>query len=110
MSTSQVWIGCVTLVILYGMHLVAKTRQPYVDESHYDLVREKSTTVVTTHQGESIRGVVLESTEAYIELGEAAHLSSGGTQVNARGKMRIPRANVAYVQEVTPAEVHADTN
>jgi len=102
-------IVCFTVLSITLMYFYIG-RTHYVDESQYGLVREKSTTVITTLAGESIRGVVTVSTEAYIELAEAAHLTTGGGQVNAKGVVRVPRTNVAYVQDVSPAEMNASAN
>lgn len=108
MSTVQVVLVCATVLALYAM----RTRPWdvwYEDESVYDLVRDKATTVVTLVTSESIRGVVLRSTKTFIELGEARYLGSSA-QVNMTGTIRIPRTNVLFVQDVTTAESVADTN
>lgn len=109
MSTTSIVLVCLTAVVLYTLRR-EPWRVTYEDESVYDLVREKTSVVVTTFGGESIRGVALESTASYIELGEAAVLGSSGGQVNVRGVMRVPRTNVAYVQDVTSEPLHADTD
>jgi hypothetical protein len=60
------------------------------------LVRQRF--LLTTHQGQTWDGVVMEVDERSIVLREASTVSVGGEKVAADGEVLIPRGDVAYMQ------------
>jgi hypothetical protein len=111
-STLQLLILCVTLLfallIVYWGVLPARSEDEA--EPTYDpFLPDKATVVVSTLDRRSVQGVVIHSTPEYVSLGGAAYTESG-TEVKMSGVVRVPRTNIALVQDVSTLPLNADND
>lgn len=56
--------------------------------------------VVTTKQSQTFSGVLLDADDRSLRLSEVEFVSADGTSTKADGQVFIPRADVAYMQQV----------
>lgn len=103
-------IICLTVLISLAMYFVSQHLIPSTHpEEPGDFCPERATVIINLKPDGALRGVVLRSTETFIELGEGRYISSGA-EVNTSGRIRVPRTNVLFVQDVTTAEPIATTD
>lgn len=55
---------------------------------------------LTTHQGLTMEGVLVEADEKSFLLMDAASVGPGGEKTRADGVIVLPRSDVAYIQKV----------
>lgn len=61
------------------------------------LLRDRLT--ITSKQGLTIEGVLIEADDKSLLLMDAAQISPGGEKTPADGTLVIPRGDVAYIQK-----------
>lgn len=61
------------------------------------LLRDRLT--ITTKQGLTVEGVLIEADERSLLLLDAAEVRAGGEKTPADGTLVIPRGDVAYIQK-----------